>query len=91
MKCNAHWMMCIAALPEVPTIADVALPSYEMCSWFGVLGPAGRPCAIVDCINAVLRQVIALPHIRDRLIAQGTDPETDSSEALARLICTEVG
>jgi len=78
------------SLPEMPTIAEAAVPGFELRSWFGLMMPAGTPRAIVDQVNAVMRKVMALPHIRDRLIAQGTDPETDTPEEFARFIRDDV-
>ena len=78
------------SLPEMPTIAEAGVPGYELRSWFGLMMPAGTPRAIVDQVNAVMRKVMALPHIRDRLIAQGTDPETDTPEEFARFIRDDV-
>jgi len=78
------------SLPDMPTIAEAAVPGFELRSWFGLLMPAGTPRAIVDQVNAVMRKVMALPHIRDRLIAQGTDPETDTPEEFARFIRDDV-
>jgi tripartite-type tricarboxylate transporter receptor subunit TctC len=35
------------AAPEIPTIAEVGRPGYEVDSWFGILAPAGTPKEIV--------------------------------------------
>jgi len=78
------------SLPEMPTIAETAVPGFEVRSWFGLLMPAGTPRAIVDQVNAMVRKVMALPHIRERLIAQGTDPETDTPEEFARFIREDI-
>ena len=41
------------ALPDVPTIAESGFPAYEVTQWFGILGPAGMPKAVVQRINAL--------------------------------------
>lgn len=41
-----------AILPDVPTIAEAGVPGYEANNWWGIVGPAGLPKAIVDKINA---------------------------------------
>lgn len=78
------------SLPDMPTIAEAAVPGFEVRSFFGLLMPAGTPRGIVDQVNGVVHRVMALPHIRNRLIAQGTDPETDTPEEFARFIREDV-
>ena len=45
-------------LPEVPTIAEAALPNYEVVNWYGLLAPAGTPSAVVDKLNKSINQVL---------------------------------
>lgn len=42
-------------------------------------------------MNGALRKVMALPHIKDSLIALGTDPETSTPDELAHFVRSEVG
>jgi tripartite-type tricarboxylate transporter receptor subunit TctC len=65
------------ALPNVPTMAESGLPGYEASSWIGLLAPAGTPQAVIDKIAADVREVVASPDVRDRLIAQGATPDAD--------------
>jgi tripartite-type tricarboxylate transporter receptor subunit TctC len=78
------------SIPDIPTIAEAALPGYEMQSWFGILVPAGTPRDIVNRINAVAVKLVNTPTTKAALIAQGTDPETDTPEGFARLIKDEL-
>ncbi len=77
-------------IPDIPTIAEAALPGYEMQSWFGVLVPAGTPRDIVNRIHAAFVKLVNSPTTMAALIAQGTDPETDTPEGFARLIQHEL-
>jgi len=77
------------SLPEVPTIAET-VPKYESRSWIGVLVPAGTPREIVNRINAAVVKVVNTPEVRQQLIAQGTDPETNTPEEFAKYIREEV-
>jgi tripartite-type tricarboxylate transporter receptor subunit TctC len=65
------------ALPNVPTMAESGLPGYEASSWIGLLAPAGTPQSVIDKIAADVREVVASPEVRDRLIAQGATPDAD--------------
>ena len=78
------------SIPDIPTIAEAALPGYEMRSWYGILVPAGTPRDIVNRINAVLVKLINSPTIKAALISQGTDPRTDTPEGFARFIKDEL-
>ncbi|MDB5812183.1 MAG: hypothetical protein JWN94_4305 [Betaproteobacteria bacterium] len=77
------------SLPEVPTIAET-VSKYESRSWIGVLLPAGTPKDIVARINAAVVKVVNAPDIRQALIAQGTDPETNTPEEFGKYIRDEV-
>lgn len=50
-----------AALPDVPTIAEAGLPGYEFVTWHGVLAPKGTPAAIVEGLNARLKDTLTAP------------------------------
>src|SRR3954462_15728212 len=45
-------------LPDVPTAAEAGLPGYEVDFWYGLLGPAGMPAALVDRIQRDLAAVL---------------------------------
>ena len=63
-----------AAAPAVPTIAEAGFPGAEVDLWFGLLGPAGLPPALVDRLNGILAGWLALPATRDLLRNQGMAP-----------------
>jgi len=65
-------------LPEVPTIAESALPGYEATNWNGLVAPAGLPSDLVTRINADLVRVITEPTVRERLSGGGFDPIGDT-------------
>lgn len=61
------------AVPTVPSVAEI-LPGYDVALWYSILAPAGTPPDIVARLSVELGRVIALPEIRDRLVAQGFEP-----------------
>jgi tripartite-type tricarboxylate transporter receptor subunit TctC len=79
-----------AVAPELPTIAESGLPGFETGSWQGVLAPAGTPPAIVGKLNAELRRILALPDVRERLAAQGTEVRAGTPESLAAFMRAEI-
>jgi tripartite-type tricarboxylate transporter receptor subunit TctC len=77
------------ALPDVPTIAESGYPDYEAVNWFGVVVPARTPEDIVQKLNAVLRQVVALPDVQRYYESRGSDPRTNSSEEMRSFLKLE--
>lgn len=63
----------IAALPNVPTIAESGLPGYESVGWHGWLAPAGTPKEIIAQLNAAIRKALATPEIKTLWNSQGVD------------------
>jgi tripartite-type tricarboxylate transporter receptor subunit TctC len=74
---------------DVPTIAET-VPKFESRSWIGVLVPAGTPREIVNRINGAVVKVVNTPEVRQALIAQGADPETNTPEEFAKYIRQEL-
>jgi len=59
----------LAALPEVPTVAEACgLPPMDTSTWYGIFGPAGLPAPIVARMNAEVNRIIATPEFRDWLV-----------------------
>src|SRR3989440_13076 len=74
------------ALPEVPTLAEAGLKDAESGSWIALLAPAGTPQAIVRKVGADIRDAVASPDVRDKLIAQGAVPQASTPSELQKLI-----
>jgi tripartite-type tricarboxylate transporter receptor subunit TctC len=72
--------------PEFPTFAESGLPGYEVSAWDGVLAPAGTPAAIIDRLNAAIRQALDDPQVRETLRANGAQPIPGTPEEFARYI-----
>ncbi|WP_162243962.1 tripartite tricarboxylate transporter substrate binding protein [Pseudorhodoferax sp. Leaf265] len=56
----------LPSLPDVPTLAELGIP-FELVGWHGMFAPAGTPRAVVDRLNRVVNQIIALPEVKGRL------------------------
>jgi tripartite-type tricarboxylate transporter receptor subunit TctC len=59
------------AAPELPTIAEAALPGFEVTNWIGLFAPAGTQREIVGRLNGEANRTMQLPEIRSRLTAEG--------------------
>ena len=69
-----------ALLPDLPTVAEAALPGYHVSSWWGVFGPARMPPEIVNRLNTEIRAFMGSEDVKTRLSALGAEIETGTSE-----------
>ena len=74
---------------EYPTIAEAALPGFEVSAWDGVFAPAGTPSAIVEKLNGAIRQALDDPQVKESLLAHGALVVAGSPEDFARHIAAE--
>lgn len=79
-----------AALPDVPTMAEVGVKGQEAALWSGLHAPAGTPREVVARLNGELQKVLAMPEVRAQLAAQSNDPLPGSPEQFARVIRDDV-
>jgi tripartite-type tricarboxylate transporter receptor subunit TctC len=70
----------IAAAPEIPTIAESALPGFDVNPWWGILAPAGTDMAIVRKINTDVADILRTKEMIDFLATQGAEPLITSPE-----------
>jgi len=78
------------ALPDVPTLAEAGVNNAESGSWIALLAPAATPEAIVARLNAEIRQAVAAPEVREKLIAQGAVPQASTPAELQALIKSDL-
>ena len=76
--------------PDVPTLGESGLPSYEIGSWQGVFAPAGTPPDIVKRLNAEIVKIINLPDVQKKLLDLGAEPVANSSEEFTAFVKVEV-
>jgi tripartite-type tricarboxylate transporter receptor subunit TctC len=79
----------VPALPDVPTLAETALPGFNAISWLGVLAPAGTPRDVVEKIAVDIRTVMADDAVKARFASLGGVPHTSSPQEFAKLITTD--
>jgi tripartite-type tricarboxylate transporter receptor subunit TctC len=73
-------------LPNVPTVAEAALPGFELVEWIGLWAPNGTPEAILDRLASVSRQALERPDVRERLAALGMQPAYLPRPEFARFV-----
>ena len=81
----------VPAFPDVPALAESALPGFNAISWIGLLAPAGTPQDVVDKIAADVRAVLADETVKARFVALGGVPRASSPQEFAKLIADDKG
>ena len=79
------------ALPNVPSIAEAAVPGFEANEWNGALVPTGTPRAAIDRLYQSISKAAAIPDVRDRIIALGAEPVGNTPEEFGAFIKREIG
>lgn len=63
----------MSVLPDVPTVAEAALPGFELVEWIGLWAPTGTPTALLDRIQDAAQRTLAMPDVRARLAVLGME------------------
>jgi tripartite-type tricarboxylate transporter receptor subunit TctC len=80
-----------AQLPDVPTLDEQGIRGYELNTWFGFVGPAKVPGAVVDRLNREINAVLAKPEVLESLARQGFDiPPPTTPAAFGRIIADDM-
>jgi tripartite-type tricarboxylate transporter receptor subunit TctC len=74
------------ALPDVPTLEEQGIKGVDTNNWYAFFVAARTPAAVVDALNRAVRNTLATPAIRDRLLASGAEPQATSPQELAALV-----
>jgi tripartite-type tricarboxylate transporter receptor subunit TctC len=69
--------------PDLPTVAEAALPGYEAVLHYGIVAPAGTPRAIVEKLSAALRTAVMSEELKARLADDGAEPLASTPEEYA--------
>jgi tripartite-type tricarboxylate transporter receptor subunit TctC len=70
------------ALPDVPTVHEGELKTFEVTSWNGIFAPAGTPGSVTLTMNAALHKVLALPEVKQRMQGLGVEARASTPEEL---------
>ena len=78
------------AAPEIPTVAEAALPGYEAMQWYGMLAPAGTPRDIIGRLNGEIIKLLNSPDVKERFGKQGVEVRTSTPEQFSTFLRSEV-
>jgi tripartite-type tricarboxylate transporter receptor subunit TctC len=79
-----------AMMPNVPTLAEAGMPSYDAGIWIGLLAPAGTPPAIVEKLSVAANEGLKADDVQAALKKQGTDPLGSTPKEFADFIRADI-
>lgn len=77
-------------LPDVPTIAEAALPGFEYQGWGGLLAPGETPRRIINLLSREVGRILELPEVKEQIAIQGAAARSSTPEAFDELIRDEI-
>jgi tripartite-type tricarboxylate transporter receptor subunit TctC len=80
----------VAALPEVPTVAESGIAGYEAALWVALVAPPATPPAIVARLNREVNDILGTAEGKEALTAQGMAPEPGPPDAVTERTRTDI-
>ena len=78
-----------ALLPQVPTVAESAVPGFDIDFFYGIAAPAKVQPGVVARVSEAIREITELPEVRERMSTLGMSVDFRNSDQFRDLIATE--
>ena len=76
--------------PDIPTLAESGVPSFDATAWFGLFAPAGTPRDIIQRLNREVAEALKDPAVGDKFLQVGAEPVSSTPEQLDAFFRGEV-
>ncbi len=80
----------VAALPDVPTVAESGFPGFEDYTWVGVFAPSKTPAEVVQHLNSEINKILRSADFQAKLAGVGFEPVGGSTKEVADYLKTEL-
>ncbi|MEO7725728.1 MAG: tripartite tricarboxylate transporter substrate binding protein [Burkholderiales bacterium] len=80
----------ISIMPELPTVIESGVPGFDVALWAGVLTTAGTSPDIIAKLNREIVAVLALPDVKEKLMAEGAEVMPSTPDEFGALIVSEI-
>ena len=80
----------IAALPDVPTVAESGMPNYVAIGWNGLVGPAAMPAPILEKVHSTVAKIVRTREVSDKFIGLGAEPAISTPDEFTALMKAEL-
>jgi len=78
------------AYPNLPTVAELGYPGFDVSTWYGLMGPAGMPRDVVVKLNREVNRIMALPEVKEKLDQAGAEDGGGTPEQFADFVRDEI-
>jgi tripartite-type tricarboxylate transporter receptor subunit TctC len=76
-------------VPNVPTIAEVGYPGFDVIAWYALFAPRGTPAPVVARLGAEVEKALSLGDVRGEMAKLGAEPRYMSPQALTAFVAAE--
>src|SRR5919109_117197 len=77
-------------LPDVPTVAEAGVPTYEAVNWWGLVAPAGTPGPIIERLHKAVQEVQTSPEVQKQFASEGAEIVRTSPAEFAAFMAKEM-
>ncbi|MDO8396853.1 MAG: tripartite tricarboxylate transporter substrate binding protein [Bradyrhizobium sp.] len=79
-----------ASTPDIPTVQESGVAGYDVVSWNALFAPAATPPEIVKTLNQALRDILAEPEVKKRLLELGIEARASTPEEIAARLKSDI-
>ena len=79
-----------AQFKDLPTLDESGYKGFDAQQWYGVMGPAGLPAAVVKQLNDTLASTLALPDLREKLSIEALEPRAMSPDQFGAFVRADI-
>jgi tripartite-type tricarboxylate transporter receptor subunit TctC len=77
-------------MPNVPTLAELGFKGFDGVQWYGIVGPAKMPPALVKRLNAEINKLIIAPDLKEKLSGEALEPMPMSPEQFGEYMKNDI-
>jgi len=76
--------------PGIPTVDQAGIKGYEVISWNGVGMPKGTPKDVIDTMNKAIREVVAMPEVKEQYAKVGVVAQASTPDELKQRLVSDI-
>jgi tripartite-type tricarboxylate transporter receptor subunit TctC len=77
-------------MPDVPTLAELGYKGFDGVQWYGIVGPAKMPPALVKRLNSDINKLIVAPELKEKLSGEALEPMPMSPEQFGEYMKNDI-
>jgi tripartite-type tricarboxylate transporter receptor subunit TctC len=77
-------------LKDIPTVQEAGVKDYDVVSWNAFFAPKGTPAEVIDRLNGALKEVLAMPDIKERLLELGIEAKASTPKEIQDRLASDI-